>query len=108
MMLQSRNDHFVAFAKESPAIRRCYEVDGLSNSPNEYDFLRRFRIDESPGSLTGFFISLRRTLRQRMNAPVNVGIGGLIIVYERLDHLAGFLRRRRIIEVHQVPAIHLL
>ena len=59
------------------------------------------RTDE-PGHLAASaLIGVGGFLGERMKPSVDVGVGLLVIVHQRLDHLARLLGGRRVVQVHQ-------
>ena len=55
----------------------------------------------------GALVRLGRLFGERVQPAVDVGVVVLVVVHERLDHLARLLGRRGVVEVHQRLAMHL-
>ena len=47
------------------------------------------------------FVLGRRFLAERMHPAVDVGVGVLVVVRQRVDHLPRFLRGRRVVQIDE-------
>src|SRR5207249_9240581 len=61
-------------------------------------------VEETRDTLAGLVIPIRSPHRERVRAPVRVGVVVLIEITDRVEHDVGLLRRRRGIEVVQTGA----
>ncbi len=64
-------------------------------------------VDEAAGLHARGLVGGRRLFGERVQAAVDVGVVVLVVVHERVDHLARLLRGRGVVEVHERLAVHL-
>ena len=64
-------------------------------------------VDEAPGLQARRLVRRRRLFGERVQAAVDVRVVVLVVVHERVDHLARLLRRRGVVEIHERLAVHL-
>ena len=106
VMLEMRDDDLVARTHVLQAERVRHEVDGLGGAAHEHDLLRRRRIDEARHLVAGSLVGIRRTGSQLVRRTVDVGVFVLIEVRQAIDDRFRLLRRGRVVEPDQRPAVH--
>ena len=108
MVVELRDDDFVAWCQELPSVGLCHEVDALGGTTHEDDFLTGGSIDEPLHLLSGFFVGIRRTGCKGMGTTMDVTIIVLIIIRYLVDDLNRLLRGGTVVEPHKVVAVHFL
>src|SRR5438105_671459 len=83
-----------------------HEVDPLSGAANENDLPRLGGVEKALHRNAGLFIFIRGQLAEEMNAAVNIGVFFAIEPIQSVDDDLRFLRRGRVIQVHQRLAVH--
>ncbi len=84
------------------------EVDGLRRAARENDFFGALRVDESGRPLPRRLVSRRGAVAQFMDAAMDVRVVALVIMHQRVNHRARFLRRGGVVEINQRLAVDLL
>ncbi len=106
MVLHDRQHDLVA-RLDPRAERRGDQVDALGRALGEDHIVRGRRIEESAYGFARSFVGLGRLVRQRMQAPVHVGIGGAHLVRHRIDHGVRLLGAGGIVEIDERMPVHL-
>ncbi len=84
------------------------EVDAFGGAAGEDDFVGAAGVDEFRGAGAGGFESGGGAIAQFVDAAMDVGVVVLVIMAQRLDHRARFLRRGGVVEINQRLAMDLL
>src|SRR4029077_8845391 len=88
-----------------PAKARRHEINCLGG-PADVDDLAVFtRIEEARELGPGPFVRCGRGLAQRVHAPMDVRVAGLVVVTDRVDDGVGLLAGGPVVEIHQRPAV---
>ena len=80
----------------------------FGRAARENDFIRAAGVDEFRSAFARGFKSGGGAIAQFMDAAMHVGVIVLIIMNQRLNDRAWFLRRGGIVEINQRPAVDLL
>lgn len=83
------------------------EVDALCCSAGEDDLFLA-RIEEGGHLAACGLILIRRTIAQFMQAAMHIRIVTLVVAHESIDHLAGLLRGRGVVEIDERMAVDFL
>ncbi len=105
VMLQARDQDFIAGLEARPAISLRDQVDGFRRAADKDDLACGARIDELPDALAGAFERLGRCLAERVDAAVDVGMRVGFVVLDRTQHRKRPLRRGCAIQVNERPAV---
>ena len=108
VMLERRENDFIAGLKELAAVGLRDEVDSLSRPPHEDDLFCGTGPKECLDLLAGLLVGVGCTGGQGVGAAVNVGIVVRIEIRDGVDHALRLLRRRGIVEPHERLAVDLL
>ena len=103
------DEHFVAGADVGVAPRARDQVDALGGVAGEDDFAHRRRVDERAHLLPRAFVRRRsraRSARARRDGRWRCRARSSARM--RVDHLPRLLRRRRVVEIDERLAVHLL
>ena len=107
-MLHFREQNHVAGFQVFRAPGTGDEVDALGGAARENDFLGAAGVDEFGGARPGGFVTGRGAIAQFMDAAMDVGIVVFVIMHQRVNHRARFLRRGGVVEINQRLAVDLL
>jgi hypothetical protein len=105
VVLHVRDDHLVPFPEEGPAVGGGDQVDGLGGAPGEDDLVVAAGVDEAGDLLAPGLEAVGGPLAQVVQAPVDVGVIGLVGLAHGVDDLARFLGTGRVVEVDQRPPV---
>jgi len=108
MVLQFGDDGDVPRAEVVEAPRVGHEIDALRCAVREDQLARLRRIHELRDLLAGAFVLRGCDLRKRVDAAMDVRVGGLVEVAQLVEHLARFVRADRGVEVGERLAADLL
>ena len=108
VMLHFRQQNLVARLQVPAAPRRGHQVDGFGRPAGEDDFVGISRVDELRRPSAGCFECRCRPIAQFMDAAMDVGIVPLVVASQCVEHHAGLLARRRIVEINQRLAVDFL
>src|SRR5215204_5877503 len=81
------------------------EVDRLGGVAREDDLVVTGGADEARDIITYTLVGSGRLLGERVNATMDIGIGGLVVVNERLDHLSRLLRGGGVVEIDETAPV---
>src|SRR5438094_3380355 len=107
-MLHHGEKNHVSFAYKLLAPSLSDEIDALSRSTRENDFLGACGADVLRDALPAVFVSFGRARAQRVQPTMDICVVVLVKLPKRLDDGARFLRSRRAIEVDQRMAVGML
>src|SRR5947199_8392726 len=99
-MLHHGEKNHVSFAYKLLGPSLSDEIDALSRSPRENNFLSACGADVIRDPLTRFFVSFGRARAQRVQSAMHVGIVVLVEFPQRLDYRPRLLRGRRAIKIN--------
>ena len=105
MMLEMRDEDFVARNEAGTAVGLRDKVDRLRRATHEDDLGGGRRIDEALHFLAGTFEQRRRLLRERVHGAVHVGVMAPRVLGDSVDHSGRLLRGSRIVEVGERMAV---
>src|SRR5438046_4771268 len=108
MMFHHRQEDHISVANKFSAPRLRYEVNALSRSPREDDFITACGPDVFRDTPSCFFVSFRGARAQRVQSAMHVGVFMLVIAPERIDYRTRFLRCCRAIKINQRMTMRLL
>src|SRR6185437_10838221 len=108
VVLHRGDEYLVAWFQILASVGLSDEVDRLCRAANENDFATVLRPKKFLGGPAGVFVLIRRSLRKGVHPTMNIGVVALVVVRDRVYHLARLLRGRGIIQVHQRMTMHLL
>jgi len=84
-----------------------HQVHGLRRVLGEHHLVAAGRADERGDLVARALVQRGGLLRERVDAAVHVGVVLLVVLDERVEHLARLLRGRRVVQVHQrLVAMH--
>ncbi len=105
MVLHLGDDDLVAWpdavGRRRPGQHVRHQVECLGGVLGEDDLVPVRGADERGDFVARALVERGRLLRQHVDAPVHVGVVQLVVIVERLEDRARFLRRRRAVEVDQ-------
>ena len=108
VMLQFGDHHLVAGGQEIAGRQAGGDqVHRLGAALGEHDLLHRTGVEEAADTFPRALVAVRRGRAQGVDAAMHVGIVVLVERDDRLDHLARLLRRGRIVQIDQRPAMNL-
>ena len=107
MVLHDRQDDFIACADPRRHKARGHQVERVGRALGENDLFGARRVEELAHRLTRLFIGIGRSLRQRVQSAMHIGIGVLIGIGDRVDHRPGFLGRSAVVEIDQALAVYI-
>ena len=84
------------------------EIDAFGRAARENDFVGAFGVDEFRGAGARGFKRVRRAVAQLVDAAMDIGVVVLVIMHQRVNHRARFLRRGGVVEINQRLAVDLL
>jgi len=84
------------------------EVHAFGRPASEEDFLGVRCADEAGEAGAGPFVAIGRAHGERVQSAMHVAVIALVVVDERIDHGARFLRGRSVIEVDEWLAVYCL
>src|SRR5262249_32965352 len=84
------------------------KIDRLGRAANKDDFARFAGIQEALHLPTGVLVVLRRALAKCVDAAMDVGVVGLVVAMQHIDHCLRFLRGCGVVKVYQWLATNLL
>jgi len=84
------------------------QVDALGAAANEDDLLVALGVEELSDSPPRLLEGRRRALAQRVHAAVHVAVVLGIVAGNAFDHSTRFVGRRRVIQIHEWSAVHVL
>ena len=67
-----------------------------------------FGVDEFRGACARGFKGVGRAVAQFVDAAMDIGVVVFVIMHQRVNHRARFLRRGGVVEIHQRLAVDLL
>src|SRR5258708_27861457 len=100
-MLHFRQENDVSFANKFPAPCLSHQIDALSGSACEDDFICARGADVFCNTPPRLFVSLRRPRTQSMQSTMDICIFMFIKIAKRLDHGPRLLGGRRAIKIDQ-------
>ena len=86
----------------------CDEVDGLGRAARPDDLVSTAGVDELGDASASGFKRRRSSHAQLMNTAMDIGVVAFVIIHERLNHRARFLRGSSVVEINQRLAVNLL
>src|SRR5438105_11388108 len=101
MVLERRHHDLVATRDVPASPARGNEVYGFGGSASEDQTVGVAGTEESGYALPGGVIALRRMYREGIGAAMRIGVAGLVEIPESIQHLCGFLRGCRRIQIMQ-------
>ncbi len=107
-MLHFREQNHVAGLEVFCSPRTRDEIDAFGRAARENDFVGAFGIDEFRGAGARGFKRVRGAIAQFVDAAMDVGVVVLVIMHERVNHRARFLRRGGVVEINQRLAVDFL
>jgi len=107
MMLQQRHDDLVAFADELQTEAGGHQIEGFRGVARENDLVHRAGVEKAADGLPRRLETVGGQVRQKMQAPVDVGIFFRIGPRDGVDDHLRFLGRRAIVQIDQRFAVHL-
>src|SRR6185437_9656089 len=108
VVLHASNQDFVPASDMFTSICLRDQVDSLSGSAKENDFLCVRCIDERLRRYPRLLVRFRCTLGKSMHPAMNVRIVVAVVALNGVDHCEWLLSCRRVIEINQRLAVHLL
>ena len=106
VVLHLGGDDRITGADEGAAVGIGDQVQGLGRLAHEDHLAAIAGVDEPGHDVARALVALGGTGAEVVDAAMDVGVGGLVDVDQRLDHLTRLLRRRRRIEEYQPLAVH--
>ena len=88
-----------------PAEHVGHEVERLGGVLGEDHLVAARRVDERGDLVAGALVQRRGLLGEHVHAAVDVGVVLLVVLAERVEHLARLLRGRRVVQVHELLAV---
>ena len=101
VVFHPRDEDLVPFGDVRIAPGRRHEVHRLGGPACEDDLFNAARIHELLDRLAGAFPHRGRFGTDSMSAAVHIRVVHRIVAVDRVDHHPRFLRRRRIVQIHQ-------
>ncbi len=108
MVLHRRHQHLVAGLQARPCVALCDQIDRFGGATHEHDLVGAAGVDKGRNLLPRGLEGVGGALRQRMDAAVDVGVIAQFEGAHGVEHGQRFLRRRRIVQIHQRLAVHRL
>ena len=91
-----------------PAPRVRHQVERFGHVPGENDLIRAAGAQKARHLGPGRLVLRGRTLGDRVDPPVDVGVVLLVVAHQRGDDLPRLLRGRRAVQVHQGVSVDAL
>ena len=107
VVLQLAHHDLVARAKQAAEPVR-HQIDRTRRARRINDFVLKLGVHQPLQLAARRLKGICRTLAQRMHPAVHVAVDLPVVVHDRIDHRLRLLCRRRIIQIHQRLAVHLL
>ena len=107
MMLQQRDDDLVPFADELQPEAGGHQIEGFRGVAREDDLVHRAGVEKAADGLPRRLEAVGGQVRQKMQAPVDIGIFLGIGTRHRIDHHLRLLGRGAIVQIDQRLAVHL-
>ena len=108
VMLHFREQNHVAGLEVFCSPRTRDEIDAFGRAAREDDFVGAFGVDEFRGARARGFERVRRAIAQLVDAAMDIGVVVLVVMHERVNHRARFLRRGGVVEINQRLAVDFL
>ena len=105
MMFRNGNDDLIALLQARFCIAAGYEVQRFCRIADEDDFFRRSGIDEFTDCFAGFVVQFTGFDAEDVGAAMGITVVMFQEVYDGMDDLVRFLRRRSIIKVNDLMSI---
>lgn len=107
VVLHGGDNDLVAGLHAGVAKGGCDEVDRFGRAAGEDDLVRGAGVQEGLYRPARFFVRFGGPLTQVMDAPVYVGVQGVIPLFDSLDHAAGLLGGGAVVQVDERLAVYL-
>src|SRR2546426_12329970 len=104
-MVHGGDHHPVTTLHVGPAPRGGHEIDRLRGAARENDGFAGPRVHEAGDGGAPGFVRFGGLNGQRVGAAMHVRIVEVVVVLNRVEHLAGLLARRGIVQVDQALAV---
>ena len=108
VVLDSRDDDLVPRAHEPAPVARHDQIDALRRLADEDDLSRGGGVQVALDAGARTLVGLGGPLAQKMHTTVDVRVVEGVVGDERVDDRLGLLARRRVVEVDEGLAVHLL
>lgn len=109
VVFKSRDDDLVPFLEPGGATEGGgHEVDRVGGAAGEDDLLVAGGVEVSGDRGAGGLVGSSRSLRESMNAAVDVGIDGFVVISGGIEDREGFLGGGSIVEIDERPSVDLL
>jgi hypothetical protein len=108
VMLHFREQNHVAGLEIFCSPRTRDEIDAFGRAAHEDDFVGAFGVDEFRGARARGFKGVRGAIAQLVDAAMDIGVVVFVIMHERVNHRARFLRRGGVVEINQRLAVDFL
>ena len=108
VVLHPRDDYLVAFADVLAAVGLGDEVDSLGGSPDVDELVVLGGIDEAADLAAGGLVVVGGVLAEGVNAAMDVGVLGYVVVDQGVDDALGFLAGGGVVQVDQGVAVDFL
>ena len=108
VVLEGRDQHFVARSHVRPTVGRRDEIDGFRRAAREDDLPGLGGVEETADRLPDSLVGLGRLHREPMHAAVNVRVVPLVEVPLRFDHRNRFLSGRGVVQIIERHPVNLL
>ena len=105
VVLHGGDDDFVIRPDVGPAVGLGYQIDALGGAPHEDDLLVVLGVDELPHLLPRPLVGVGGQLAQGVDAPVDVGIFGRVVIDQGIYNRLGLLGGSGVVQVHQGLAV---
>ena len=101
MVLHFADDNLVSLAHKFLAETLRHQIYAFGGAARKDDFARGTCIQEASHRLAARFHQVGSLLAKEVDAAVHVGIHIVILLRHRFHHLARFLRRGGVVEIHE-------
>ena len=105
VVLQRRDDNFVAGADVRAPVGLGHEIDCLRGAPHEHDLPRLSRIEEPPNDVARCLIRVSRTLAEPVHAAMDVPVVLGVVPHQAIDDRLRLLSRGGIVQIHERLAV---